>query len=297
MEYYYSIGDLPLDEWDGHDEDNSIHSTRSKVQTFSPADVEREIRALPSAATASAPKAIYVPHKRDVKLGTVGKDSLAVKRALSKAGFGKWGGWGSKQYLFGPYAVKHLKGFQKKKSLKVDGVYGLSTHAKLAPYFDAYGRSLMGEVKIISTNEQKRNLIVNAAMVGYQNRYSIHYTQSPLRMWGVRYHVMPPNFPHYEDCSSFSTWCYWVAKAADPNGLNYNLEGYTGTLINHGTRLLDWSKKRPGDLVFYGWSRGIPTHVAIYVGNGRVVSHGSESGPLLLNFNYRGITSIHSYLS
>ena len=66
--------------------------------------------------------------------------------------------------------------------------------------------------------------------------------------------------------------------------MGYNGFGYTGTLINHGTRV-SASNLRLGDLVFYG-RYGI-THVAIYVGFGRVVSHGSESGPLLLSTYYR----------
>jgi len=71
----------------------------------------------------------------------------------------------------------------------------------------------------------------------------------------------------------------------DPNGLGYNGWGYTGTQIQNGRRLSSVTLARPGDLVFYG-RYGI-THVAIYVGNGRVVSHGSESGPLLVSMYYR----------
>jgi cell wall-associated NlpC family hydrolase len=70
----------------------------------------------------------------------------------------------------------------------------------------------------------------------------------------------------------------------DPNGLNYNGWGFTGTQIQHGKRI-SVVQLKPGDLVFYG-RHGI-SHVAIYVGNGRVVSHGSESGPLLLSTYYR----------
>lgn len=291
-EIFYSIEDLPLDSWNGQDEDNSVHAEQPPLQVFSPVDAEREIRALSSATNLTPVAAGYVPFKRTIKLNQVGQDSFAVKRALSKAGFGKWGAWGKVKTLFGIYAVRHLKQFQKAHGLKVDGVYGLETHKKLARYFDSYGIFLLHQVHLISPEDKKRSIIEATAMVGYMNRYSIHYTQSGLRMQGVRNHILPPHFPSYEDCSSFSTWCYWVAKALDPNGLGYNGQGYTGTLINHGKRVYTAGV---GDLVFYGWSRGIPSHVAVSVGYGRVVSHGSEIGPLLLPIGYRPITSIHTY--
>lgn len=291
--YYSSIEELPLDEWNGEDGDNSIHAATPKVLTFTQADVDREVRGL-SSASKSAPSAKYVPFKRNIYPGSVGYDSFAVKRALSKAGYGKWGGWGVRN-LFGPFAVKNLQAFEKAQKLPQNKIYELVDHKKLSPYFDPYGIFLLGQVHILSAEDVKRNAIVATAMVGYANRYSIHYTQSPLRMQGVRNHLLPPRFPNYEDCSSFSTWCYWVAGVLDPNGLNYNGEGYTGTLVNHGRRVT-LAQAKPGDLVFYGWRDGIPTHVAVYIGNGRVISHGSEAGPLLLSVNYRTITEIRSYV-
>lgn len=113
-------------------------------------------------------------------------------------------------------------------------------------------------------------------------------------MEGVKNRLVPPAYPHWEDCSSYATWCYWVAKLRDPNGMNYNGFGYTGTQINNGRRLYTMAQVRDGDLIFYG-RNGI-SHVAIYVGNGRVVSHGSESGPLLLSMYYRSdLRFAHTY--
>jgi hypothetical protein len=289
-EFFYSIADLPLDEWNGTDGDNSILQNNFPLSPRSSAEAMRVL----DAARSANPTLNYVPFKRPVKLNQVGYDSFAVKRALSKAGYGEWGKWGIKN-LFGPWAVKNLEHFQKAKKLKVDGVYGLESHKKLAPYFDQYGIWLLHQVHLISPADKKRNIIEATAMVGYMNRYSIHYTQSSLRMQGVRNRIEPPHFPMWEDCSSFSTWCYWVSKASDPNGLNYDGQGYTGTLVNHGRKVY-LSQAKIGDLIFYGWSGGIPTHVAVYIGNGRVVSHGSEAGPLLLPATYRPITTIRSYI-
>jgi len=292
-EFYYSIADLPLDKWNESDEDNSVLS-EGPPAILLPVDMERNLRALSSAELATTASR-YVPFKRTIKLGTIGKDSFAVKRSIAKSGIGKWGEWGSVKSLFGPYSVKHLKTFQQRHGLHVDGVYGLNTHKKMAPFFDDYGVFLLGQVKLISPEEKKRNAIVAAAMLGYTHRASLHYTESSLRMQGVRNRIRPPHYPNYEDCSSFATWCYWVAGAADPNGLGYNGRGYTGTQVNHG-RAVALGQAKPGDLVFYGWNRGIPTHVAIYVGHGRVVSNGSEIGPLLLSASYRTITEIRSYV-
>jgi peptidoglycan hydrolase-like protein with peptidoglycan-binding domain len=237
--------------------------------------------------------AAYVPFTRQIRQGTQGKDALAVKRALSSAGFMQWGGFTN---LFGPFAVRALKNFQKAHGLAQDGRYDLADHKKLGPYFDPYGAWLMGQAAV-TPEETKRRAIVAAAMLGYAHRSTIHYTQGPLRMWGVKNKTRPPKVPPYEDCSSFATWCYWVAGAKDPNGpaFNFNGYGYTGTQINAGRQIPSSQLKR-GDLVFYG-TRSIPSHVAVYVGDGRVVSHGSEVGPLLLPRTYRGdLHSCRSYL-
>jgi hypothetical protein len=131
--------------------------------------------------------------------------------------------------------------------------------------------------KLKVTPATRRQLVSAAAMCGYRNRVKIHYTMGPARMSGVKQKKKPPQFGTWEDCSSFSTWCYWTAGCVDPNGLKYNGTGYTGTLINNGTRI-DLDKAKMGDLVFYG--RGRISHVVVVVSYARaIVSHGQESGP------------------
>jgi cell wall-associated NlpC family hydrolase len=73
------------------------------------------------------------------------------------------------------------------------------------------------------------------------------------------------------------------------NGANWNY-GYTGTQLNHGKPVRKWAHKRVGDLIHY---RG---HVAIYIGGGLVVSHGSEAGPLICRWNYRPVIAIRRYI-
>lgn len=88
-----------------------------------------------------------IPFGRWLGVGKVGKDVLAVKRALARAGFGP----GKLRILtpvFGPFTRIFLKRFEHKHGLSVDGVYGPADHAALTPFFDAYSRSLYMSVSV-----------------------------------------------------------------------------------------------------------------------------------------------------
>jgi cell wall-associated NlpC family hydrolase len=139
--------------------------------------------------------------------------------------------------------------------------------------------------------------IREAGLVMINNRGQIHYTQSSLRMQGVRKHLHLPNFPIYEDCSSGVTWLYYQAGAPDPNGLFYNGYGFTGSLVAHGQRIA-LSDAEPGDLVFYGPGPN-RSHVAcVLAGRGasaRCFSHGSEVGPLYVVATYRPVAEVRRY--
>jgi cell wall-associated NlpC family hydrolase len=237
---------------------------------------------------------MFKPLRRELHRGSRGPDVRAVKRALAKAGHGRGIVFHER---FGRTAIRRLKDFQRKHGLRADGVYGKTTHAKLAQFFDAYGWSLMAKAPAPATPSTQRAAIVKAAIYAASRAYMIHYTQSGARMQGVRERIRLPRVPSYEDCSSFVTWLYWLVGAPDPNGLRFNGFGFTGTQIANGRRISE-SFIRPGDLVFYGgWTRwSAPTHVAIYIGGGRVVSHGSEIGPIVSSMHYRSINRIISYL-
>jgi hypothetical protein len=232
-----------------------------------------------------------VPFRRQLKIGSVGSDVVAVKRALHKLG-GYYIPRGRPiTPLYGPLLKIQLRRWQKKHMKQPgDGSYGRRTHQAFLNRhaFDAYGAWLMKNADWRTPEERRREAVVRAAMFGAANTALIHYTQGPGRMSGVRGKVKPPNVPPFEDCSSFATWCYWLADqdvgaVADPNGLAYDGYGFTGTMIAHGQRT---NAPRPGDLVFYG-SGSIPSHVTIYIGHGKCVSHGSESGPKVLPVDYR----------
>jgi cell wall-associated NlpC family hydrolase len=145
-----------------------------------------------------------------------------------------------------------------------------------------------------------KKLVMQAAWLAYRHRGAVHYTQGGMRWQGIRSHLIARNghYPNWADCSSYTTWCLWnglrhYGVRDVVNGLNWNA-GYTGTQLNHGVRAT--GRLLQGDLVIYG--RSFPGHhVAIYVGNGMVLSHGQEAGPLYLPYRYRSdILSIRRYI-
>jgi cell wall-associated NlpC family hydrolase len=123
-----------------------------------------------------------------------------------------------------------------------------------------------------------RDTIVAWAKWAAANKDQIHYTQGPERMSGINH---PGKLPLNCDCSSFVTLCYNWAGAKDPNGMNYNHTGYTGTLLSHGKKIA-LKDVLPGDVIVYGGGTG--EHTALIVGyhggdNPTTISHGQESDP------------------
>jgi cell wall-associated NlpC family hydrolase len=147
-----------------------------------------------------------------------------------------------------------------------------------------------------------RERVVRAAMIGVRNRDNISYTQGPKRWEGINRacRAYKGQYPRNADCSSFATWCIWdalggVRSGADVvNGQRWKA-GYTGTQQGHG-RVVRLDRARPGDLVFYAGANGIVNHVAVLVAPGRVVSHGSQPGPMVLPVSYRPVREVRSYL-
>ena len=128
------------------------------------------------------------------------------------------------------------------------------------------------------------------------NRAEIHYSQArPMTHLGKS-----PSLEWTADCSGFVTSAFFWAdkhtrfRVYDPNGLNYNGYGYTGTLLAHnrsGRVPLD-RKFFIGDMALYGPSLGDTRHVCICRKNGNAdkaiwTSHGSEAAPYSVYLHYR----------
>lgn len=116
-----------------------------------------------------------------------------------------------------------------------------------------------------------------AANALYADRAHEHYTEGGERWSGISGRVHPPNAPPYSDCSSAVTWIYWTAIGSGPDIINgeHWTAGYTGTMVGRGKEV-SVAEALPGDLVFYGAKGQIPFHVAMWVGNEEVVSHGED---------------------
>ena len=142
-----------------------------------------------------------------------------------------------------------------------------------------------------------RAAAVAAAQLTYQHKPVVHYTQGPDRWQGIATDRIAARgeYPNWADCSSFATWCLWNALYV-PYGMVdvVNAQawraGYTGTMLQHGTPIYA-RDMLAGDCVLYGRPGSTGAHTAICVGsaNGRpmVISHGSESGPHYLSYDYR----------
>ncbi len=150
---------------------------------------------------------------------------------------------------------------------------------RLAAWNRAVARARLLLARTRRTRERrKRARIVAAARWGVAHQPEIHYAETrpiPIQPAGVLH-----SLPFTTDCSGFATICYRAASTPDPNGMGYDGDGFTGSLLNHGQKV---DKPRPSDLVVYGPPPG--HHVAVVVRAGTdplTVSHGSEAGPLLI---------------
>lgn len=138
-----------------------------------------------------------------------------------------------------------------------------------------------------------RDLAVEAALLSIKHADKIHYTQGPRRWDGINkgLRASKGQYPTYGDCSSMATWWLWqglhhYGVRDTVNGENWKA-GYTGTILTHGKVVKKQKNWQRGDLLVYGTPGGTGKHVTMYLGSGKVASHGSEAGPFKLDWNYR----------
>jgi cell wall-associated NlpC family hydrolase len=148
-----------------------------------------------------------------------------------------------------------------------------------------------------------RRLAMQAAFLGLAHAPVVHYTQGPRRWDGINRNLKAwrGQYPTFADCSAFATWCIW--NGLDHYGVRDTVNasnwqaGYTGTMLEHGKVVQHEENVLQGDLVLYGNRGTSGKHVAICVGGGKVISHGSEGGPYLLPIHYRSdVIDIRRYI-
>jgi hypothetical protein len=131
-----------------------------------------------------------------------------------------------------------------------------------------------------------RRCIMRAANLGVKKRRQMTYTEGELRWSGIddECRSIKGQVPPDSDCSAFATWCYWDATRwlRLPDFVNGEAwaAGYTGTMIEHG-RLIPFADAQLGDLCFYG-ALDAPYHVALWAGDGKVISMGRPGAPELV---------------
>lgn len=282
---YHSFDDVPLDVPPLEEGDDSLHA--HDLGAGGAVFLAPPTRTLP---LGPQPRQLIIPHPRDLRKGMKGKDVLALQRALSRAGYHSWN---LRTGQFGDQLEKDVKRFQQKTGLHVDGVYGTATHAKLARWYTLFEINLILQVKVETPQQKAQRLFIAASMYLYNVRGRVHYTQGWSRMSIVKWHLralalLQGAGPLYEDCSSLMTGLYYVAGVPDPNDFGYNGLGYTGTMAVRGQR--HYGTQPVGACGFYGSYPFGHVVGALNVGTiPRVITHGSEPGPLVLLADYRGL--------
>ena len=255
------------------------------------------------------PRVVFGPG--DHRHATPGKDIVAHKRALWRAGYFK-----GPASAFDEEANRKLElavhQFQADHGLAATGNIGIPTYERLRATppkddsaggrsaYDAVANKLLREFyKSIqeSPEDAARRVGVSAAYFWILHTAQIAYAQvRPMKL------IKPPKVTPYMDCSWFVTTVYFAADAPDPNDRGYDHQGYTGTLVGNG-RQVTAAEAAPMDLFFYGFTTnptgafpyGSPTHVAVYLGGGYVGSMGSSAGPVKVRSNYRPVHSVRRY--
>lgn len=245
---------------------------------------------------AGTPGPVYC---RGLRKGMKGYDVWALNRALLAGGYLK--GVTKPGAVFDEHTRRGVVRLQTAKKLSQSGLMGPKTFRALYKQYDAFGARLTQKTyaalhrqTTTSSRQAKQAATVRHCKYRRDHRGQIHYTQSAMRMEGVRRRMrpVPPQLSTHEDCSSECTYEDWLVGWPDPNGLGYNGAGYTGTMIRHGKLV---ANPQIGDKVFYGAGRWSISHVAEYVGGGMVHSHGREAGPEPHPINYRPVRQIRRY--
>lgn len=163
------------------------------------------------------------------------------------------------------------KAYISTRDNNVEVRYALNEAIKFTPAKDSSsGASSDGSGS--STKQSRRSQLVNYALQFVGNRY----------VWGGT------SLTNGVDCSGFTM------RVMEKFGVS--LPHYSGSQAQMGKKVTSATMK-PGDLIFYAGSNGKVNHVAIYIGNGRIVHAASRrSGIKTSTWNYRTPVAIRSTL-
>lgn len=228
----------------------------------------------------------YALHNPYAKHPDIGK----LQRALKAKDFYT----GAIDNEFGPgtadacRAAKYALGYETSEISSIGGQRLLDYLNGTKPLPADYNRRAKARKSTLTTAQKQRQAIVAFCRWSIANEPNIHYSQ--VRPMDHVHVGLTRKLPWYSDCSEHATTAYYEAGAPDPNGLGYNGQGYTGTLLSHGTTI-PLSQAKAGDLVVYT-PPGAGHHVCTLLedgnangGNPMLCSHGRESGPNEVRFH------------
>lgn len=110
---------------------------------------------------------------------------------------------------------------------------------------------------------------------------------------GLRYVWGGTSLSSGADCSGF-VWGVYTKCGISTKKLG--LPRTSSAMSQDGSKVSS-STIQPGDLVFYGNRRGKVDHVAMYIGNGKVIHEsGRSEGCKISNINYRTVITMRNYL-
>lgn len=213
------------------------------------------------------------PLRRSVQRSLSGRDVYGFKRELHRAGIHATG-FTTATTVFGlgmEHAVKH---FQTANGLTADGVIGPITHTHLWPYGDAYAHWLISHVRVSAPDPRAKLVAEFRYLVSVHDEIGYDEVR-PIPLKRILDHA----WPVYTDCSGLVTAAYYAAGYPDPNGLAYNGQGNTATLMSHLAQI-PRSHIQQGDLAIFGVYPG--KHVVAFLdttSDPTVFSHGHTGSP------------------
>ena len=237
---------------------------------------------------------------------TTGEDVIAVKIAISRAGFWPWQEFDqvyNDAFAHGTgknKGISGVHGFKVQQSITIQGdTYDKWTHEALLktrvpkgkPHegegvWNAYARALYRGFEDTTEAERIVQEFFRQWDILVANEPRSHYSQQrPIIPLSKRQD--PIVFPNWLDCSGTVIYCAWLADAKSPDPYGYSGYGNTNSLNDNGRRItegeIDKYAKDHIVLAFYGPSRWYTTHVIALKSRTRGYSMGREGGPETVN--------------
>jgi hypothetical protein len=143
-----------------------------------------------------------------------------------------------------------------------------------------------GRAQVLPTT---RTRVIACARAAYSKRNSIRYQHLfgpkalEKRRAGLTQHIRLPKVPKSAGMETLIIWCYWQAGGPDPEGQDFQGNGYIGFMASRGRRV---ENPQPGDIALYTWpglgTGSVPSASALYVGDGKVLRFSSNTDRLVI---------------